>query len=150
MQRVSRFTAQLLWLVLILLIAPLANPAFGATPAPKKAVVAATPMPTKSPADAAIGKKCLTCHSADVSPGIYGDGISYPPCINEAAPTQFVREAAALIGQDLRRIELANPYMFSEDFSFMLQAVPGAFSALAMVKARACMIPVMILMMSFW
>ena len=73
MQRVSRFTAQLLWLVLILLIAPLANSAFGATPAPKKAVVAATPMPTKSPADAAIGKKCLTCHSADVSPGIYGE-----------------------------------------------------------------------------
>jgi hippurate hydrolase len=39
----------------------------------------------------------------------------------------LVRDAAHSIGQDLQRIEMAGPFMFSEDFSFMLQAVPGCY-----------------------
>lgn len=57
----------------------------------------------------------------------YGQGISYPACFNDAASAQIVRDVAQSLGQDLRRVEMPGPYMFSEDFSFMLEAVPGCF-----------------------
>ncbi len=57
----------------------------------------------------------------------YGQGISYPACFNDAAAAQVVRDVAQSLGQDLHRVELAGPYMFSEDFSFMLNAVPGCY-----------------------
>ncbi len=57
----------------------------------------------------------------------YGQGISYPACFNDAGSAQLVRDVALSLGQDLRRVEMAGPYMFSEDFSFMLDAVPGCY-----------------------
>lgn len=60
----------------------------------------------------------------------YGQGISYPACFNDVAAAQLVRDVAQSLGQDLRRVELAGPYMFSEDFSFMLDQVPGCYFAL--------------------
>jgi hippurate hydrolase len=57
----------------------------------------------------------------------YGEGLSYPACFNDSDAAQLVRDAAHSIGQDLQRIEMAGPFMFSEDFSFMLQAVPGCY-----------------------
>ncbi len=57
----------------------------------------------------------------------YGQGISYPACFNDAASAQVVRDVAQSLGQDLRRVEMPGPYMFSEDFSFMLEAVPGCY-----------------------
>lgn len=57
----------------------------------------------------------------------YGDGLSYPACINDATAAQTVRDVAAALGQDLQRVEMAGPYMFSEDFSFMLNEVRGCY-----------------------
>jgi hippurate hydrolase len=57
----------------------------------------------------------------------YGEGLSYPPCINDSAAAQLVRETALALGQNGARIDMAGPFMFSEDFSFMLAAVPGCY-----------------------
>ncbi len=57
----------------------------------------------------------------------YGVGITYPPCINDSAATSLVRETALAAGQDPSKIDLPGPYMFAEDFSFMLQEVPGCY-----------------------
>ena len=57
----------------------------------------------------------------------YGQGISYPACFNDAHAAQVVRDVAIGLGQELRHIEMAGPYMFSEDFSFMLNAVSGCY-----------------------
>ncbi len=57
----------------------------------------------------------------------YGVGITYPPCINDSAATSLVREAALLAGQEPAKMDMAGPYMFAEDFSFMLQQVPGCY-----------------------
>ena len=65
--------------------------------------------------------------AADVE---YGQGISYPACFNDPAAAQIVRDVAQNLGQDLRRVEMAGPFMFSEDFSFMLDAVPGCYFAI--------------------
>lgn len=62
--------------------------------------------------------------TADVA---YGEGISYPACINDAGATQVVRDTALELGQDATKIDMAGPFMFSEDFSFMLQVVPGCY-----------------------
>lgn len=57
----------------------------------------------------------------------YGDCVVYPIGINDAAATALVREAAIEAGQHPRDIDLRGPIMFSEDFAFMLQEVPGCF-----------------------
>ncbi len=57
----------------------------------------------------------------------YGDCVVYPVGINDAAATALVREAAIEIGQYPEDIDLHGPIMFSEDFAFMLQEVPGCF-----------------------
>jgi hippurate hydrolase len=57
----------------------------------------------------------------------YGVGITYPPCINDSVATGLVREAALKCGQNPQKIDLPGPYMFAEDFSFMLQLVPGCY-----------------------
>lgn len=57
----------------------------------------------------------------------YGQGISYPPCFNDVASAAVVRETAIALGQSAESVEMAGPYMFSEDFSFMLEEVPGCY-----------------------
>jgi amidohydrolase len=55
----------------------------------------------------------------------YLDG--YPVTVNDAAETAFAEQAIAeLFGED-RLITLANPLPGAEDFSFVLDEVPGAF-----------------------
>ena len=54
----------------------------------------------------------------------------YPVTINDPAFTEFVMDAARdLIGPD-RVVELAAPIMGAEDFSYVLQQVPGAMAFL--------------------
>ena len=38
-----------------------------------------------------------------------------------------IRDTALDLGQNPLSIDLAGPYMFSEDFAFMLEEVPGAY-----------------------
>jgi hippurate hydrolase len=57
----------------------------------------------------------------------YGEGISYPPCFNDVAAAAIVRDAALAMGQGAAQIDMAGPFMFSEDFSFMLEATPGCY-----------------------
>jgi hippurate hydrolase len=60
----------------------------------------------------------------------YGEGISYPACINDADAAALVRDVAVSMGQEARNVEMPGPYMFSEDFSFMLQSTPGCYFGL--------------------
>jgi hippurate hydrolase len=57
----------------------------------------------------------------------YGDCIVYPVGINDAASADLVRDVALSIGQKPDLIDLKGPIMFSEDFAFMLQEVPGCY-----------------------
>ena len=57
----------------------------------------------------------------------YAQGIVYPPCINNALAAKAVRDTALDLGQNPLSIDLAGPLMFSEDFAFMLEEVPGAY-----------------------
>jgi hippurate hydrolase len=57
----------------------------------------------------------------------YGDCIVYPVGINDAAAADLVREVALSIGQNPEHVDLKGPIMFSEDFAFMLQEVPGCY-----------------------
>jgi hippurate hydrolase len=57
----------------------------------------------------------------------YGDCIVYPVGINDAAAADLVREVALSIGQKPEHIDLKGPIMFSEDFAFMLEEVPGCY-----------------------
>lgn len=57
----------------------------------------------------------------------YGEGISYPPCFNDVASATLVRDTALALGQTATAIDMAGPYMFSEDFSFLLEEVPGCY-----------------------
>ena len=66
----------------------------------------------------------------------YGVGITYPPCINDSAAAKLVREVAVMAGQNPAKIDLAGPYMFAEDFSFMLQKVPGCYFGMGNGKSR--------------
>ena len=57
----------------------------------------------------------------------YGDCIVYPVGINDTAATTLVRDVAIAAGQKPTDIDLRGPIMFSEDFAFMLEEVPGCF-----------------------
>ena len=57
----------------------------------------------------------------------YGDCVVYPVGMNDPAAAMLVREAAIETGQRPDDIDLRGPIMFSEDFAFMLQEVPGCF-----------------------
>ena len=57
----------------------------------------------------------------------YGQGIVYPPCINDVNAAKAIRDTALDMGQNPLSIDLAGPFMFSEDFAFMLEEVPGAY-----------------------
>jgi hippurate hydrolase len=60
----------------------------------------------------------------------YGDCIVYPIGLNDASATAIVRDVAISYGQTPEAIDLKGPIMFSEDFAFMLQEVPGCYFAL--------------------
>jgi hippurate hydrolase len=57
----------------------------------------------------------------------YGDCIVYPVGINDAASAALVRQVAIEAGQKPNDIDLRGPIMFSEDFAFMLEEVPGCY-----------------------
>jgi hippurate hydrolase len=57
----------------------------------------------------------------------YGEGISYPPCFNDVTAATAVRDAALALGQGADAIDMPGPFMFSEDFAFMLEQVPGCY-----------------------
>jgi hippurate hydrolase len=57
----------------------------------------------------------------------YGDCIVYPVGINDSAATALVRDVAMSAGQKAEDMDLRGPIMFSEDFAFMLEEVPGCF-----------------------
>ncbi len=64
--------------------------------------------------------------------------VNYPATINDAAMTEHTRSVlAATFGED-RISELPDPVMGSEDFSYVLQQVPGAF---VMLGARPADVP---------
>ena len=52
---------------------------------------------------------------------------SYPPTVNHAAQTAFAAEVAREVTGAARVVEDLEPEMGAEDFSYMLQARPGAF-----------------------
>ncbi len=66
----------------------------------------------------------------------YGVGITYPPCINDSAATTLVRDVALSMGNDPASMDLPGPYMFAEDFSFMLQKVPGCYFGMGNGNSR--------------
>jgi hippurate hydrolase len=57
----------------------------------------------------------------------YGDCIPYPVSINAPAATEIVRKVALTRGQRAEDIDLRGTYMFSEDFAFMLEEIPGCY-----------------------
>jgi hippurate hydrolase len=59
----------------------------------------------------------------DLEPG-------YPVTINDPAFTAFVEDTARTLIGDERVVELASPIMGAEDFSYVLQQVPGAMAFL--------------------
>ena len=64
-----------LWVITCLMALLLGNAALAATPSGVLASKQASskPVSTKSPADTASGKKCLSCHGPEDDPGIYGE-----------------------------------------------------------------------------
>jgi hippurate hydrolase len=56
-----------------------------------------------------------------------GDCIVYPVGINDNASAALVREVALSQGQKAEDIDLKSPFMFSEDFAFMLQEARGCY-----------------------
>jgi hippurate hydrolase len=58
---------------------------------------------------------------------VYGEGYRYPVGINTPQIANAVRDIAVDMGQDPQLVELPGPIMFSEDFSYFLQQVPGCY-----------------------
>jgi hippurate hydrolase len=55
------------------------------------------------------------------------DAIIYPVGVNDAEQASLVRSVALSLGQSAAETDLRGPIMFSEDFAFMLEEVPGCF-----------------------
>ena len=51
----------------------------------------------------------------------------YPVTVNEPKSTRFAREAAVALLGEPNVCEIEKPYLGSEDFSFMLEKVPGSY-----------------------
>jgi hippurate hydrolase len=51
----------------------------------------------------------------------------YPVSMNDAGAAGLVRDVALSLGQPQNIVDLKAPIMFSEDFAFMLENVPGCF-----------------------
>jgi len=55
---------------------------------------------------------------------------NYPPTINSATEAEFCRQVmASVVGSD--NVEVQEPTMGAEDFSYMLQAKPGCYAFIA-------------------
>lgn len=55
--------------------------------------------------------------------------LSYPPSVNTAAETELLGAVAAEVDTGHAAIRIEHPFMFSEDFSYMLEHVPGSYFA---------------------
>jgi hippurate hydrolase len=58
---------------------------------------------------------------------VYGEGYRYPVGINSPQIATMVRDIAVNMGQEPGAVELPGPIMFSEDFAYFLQQVPGCY-----------------------
>jgi hippurate hydrolase len=58
---------------------------------------------------------------------VYGQDTRYPVGINNPQVADAIRNIALAMGQDAAVIDLPGPFMFSEDFAYMLQQVPGCY-----------------------
>ncbi len=56
--------------------------------------------------------------------------LSYPPSINTEAETELLGAVAAEVDTGHPAIRIEHPFMFSEDFSYMLEHVPGSYFAI--------------------
>jgi hippurate hydrolase len=56
--------------------------------------------------------------------------LSYPPSVNTAAETELLGAVAAEVDTGHPAIRIEHPFMFSEDFSYMLEHVPGSYFAI--------------------
>jgi hippurate hydrolase len=67
----------------------------------------------------------------------YGHGFSYPSGFNTSAEAAMVRDVAIECGQDPSRIDMRGPFMFSEDFAYMQEAVPSCYFGLGNGPSRS-------------
>jgi len=56
--------------------------------------------------------------------------LSYPPSVNGMAETELLGAVAAEVDTGHSAIRIEHPFMFSEDFSYMLEQVPGSYFAI--------------------
>ena len=63
-------------------------------------------------------------------------GASYPPGANDAEAARIVREVALELGQSPERVDMRGPFMFSEDFAYMQEAVPACYFGLGNGPSR--------------
>jgi len=56
--------------------------------------------------------------------------FSYPASVNTAAETELLGEVAGEVATDHPALRIEHPFMFSEDFAFMLEHVPGSYFAI--------------------
>jgi hippurate hydrolase len=68
---------------------------------------------------------------------VYGEGGRYPVGYNDPQAAALVRQLALHMGQDAGLVDLPGPIMFSEDFAFFLQQVPGCFFGLGAGDIRS-------------
>ncbi|NMM18684.1 MAG: amidohydrolase [Rhodoferax sp.] len=70
-----------------------------------------------------------TCAAFDMT-GDFEFARNYPPTINSAKEAEFARQVmASIVGAD--NVQVQEPTMGAEDFSFMLMAKPGCYSFIA-------------------
>ena len=70
-----------------------------------------------------------TCATFDMT-GDFEFARNYPPTINSAKEAEFARQVmASIVGAD--NVQVQEPTMGAEDFSFMLMAKPGCYSFIA-------------------
>ena len=58
---------------------------------------------------------------------VYGEGCRYPVGVNDPQAADGVRSIALAMGQEPSAVDMPGPFMFSEDFAYMLQQVPGCY-----------------------
>jgi hippurate hydrolase len=58
---------------------------------------------------------------------VFGEGYRYPVGHNDPQAAEGIRSIALAMGQDPLAVDLPGPFMFSEDFAYMLQQVPGCY-----------------------
>ncbi len=68
---------------------------------------------------------------------LYGEGISYPAGMNNTKLAVAVKATAIALGQDPEIVEMSAPFMFSEDFAFIQECVPGCYFGLGNGASRS-------------